>query len=117
MRNFVFFRDVQAGVQHISEPVNFDQRVSWELFIESSGLNGVPKFFIEQASTGSKCISPTEWTVYKSRCSSDGSFDLDEALVTIEKNDFKTNWFRVRFEPNGNTEGFISARISYKTFP
>lgn len=116
MRQVVLLDNVDASVQQISGEVNFDQRAAWKLFIESTGLDGTPKIYIEESTTNSFCVLPTEWTVYKNNCSGDGSFDIDEALVTIEKNDFKSNWFRIRVEAEDNTTGNITARVSYKTF-
>jgi hypothetical protein len=46
----------------------------------------------------------------------DGSFPIDDELITIEKKDFKSNWFRLRLEPNGNTTGNISIELVYKMF-
>ena len=116
MRTPTILNNSDASIQIISEYINFEQRASWKLFIESTGLDGIPKLFIQEASTKSDLIPPIDWTIYKNNCSVDGSYNLNDILVTIEKNDFKSNWFRVLIEPNGNTTGTISARVSYKTF-
>jgi hypothetical protein len=116
MRTPIILDNDNASVQLISDYINFDQRAAWKLFIESVGLDGIPKLFIQEATTNSICTLPTNWTTYKNNCSNDGSYDIDDLLVTIEKNDFKSNWFRILIEPNGNTTGTISARVSYKTF-
>jgi len=117
MRNTILLDNISADAQQVSGGVNFDKRVEWKLNIVSSGLDGTPKIFIEESYTGSKCTPPTTWTVYKAACSTDGSFDVDDNSISIEKNDFKLNWFRIRFEPNGNTTGNITATLHYKTFP
>tara|TARA_R110001632_G_C11291678_1_gene412906 strand:- start:192 stop:545 length:354 start_codon:yes stop_codon:yes gene_type:complete len=116
MRTPTILNNSDASIQIISEYINFDQRAAWKLFIESIGLDGIPKLFIQEATTKSDCTPPIDWTIYKNNCSVDGSYNLNDILVTIEKNDFKSNWFRVLIEPNGNTTGTISARVSYKTF-
>ena len=116
MRTPTILNNSDASIQIISEYINFDQRAAWKLFIESIGLDGIPKLFIQESTTKSACTPPIYWTIYKNNCSVDGSYNLNDILVTIEKNDFKSNWFRVLIEPNGNTTGTISARVSYKTF-
>ncbi len=118
MRSKVFLDNIDASITQTSEELNLDKRTEWKVFIESTGLDGTPQLFIEEATTGSKCIVPTAgWTVYQYKCNTTGEFNIDSTLVTIEKKDFKSNWFRVRFEPNGNTTGNTTVRISYKTFP
>jgi hypothetical protein len=116
MRTPIILDNADASTQLISDYINFDQRAAWKLFIESSVLDGVPKLFIQEATTNSICTPPVNWTIYKNNCSVDGSYKIDDVLVTIEKNDFKSNWFRILIEPDGNTTGTISARVSYKTF-
>lgn len=119
MRSVLLLDNIDASIQAISSEVSFWQRIEWKVFIQSTGLDGTPRLFIEEATTKSKCIFPVaqDWTIYQNKCSASYGFDIDEDLVTIEKKDFKSNWFRVRFEPNDNTTGNTTVRISYKTFP
>jgi hypothetical protein len=119
MRNVTLLDNVDASIQQISSHVNFDQRVAWKLFITTTGLDASPELFIECNNTSSKCFAPVgDWTIVCNQCNTlTDSFPLDDDVITIEKNDFKSNWFRVRVEPNGNTTGTIHVSLSYKTFP
>lgn len=118
MRNLTLLDNVDANTQQISEPVNFDHRVEWKIYINSTGLDGTPQIYIEDNSSGSKCIDPAyNWNPICNRCDELDYFPIDDDLITIEKKDFKASWFRVRVEANDNTTGTIDVRITYKTFP
>ena len=118
MRNVELFTNADASTQLISEPVNLDQRAQWKLYVYSTGLDGTPQLFIEDNTSGSKCITPTgTWTEICNPFEDYNYFELSDTTVTIEKKDFKANWFRIRIEPSGNTTGTIDVRLSYKTFP
>ena len=119
MRNVTLLDNVDASTQQISTHVNLDQRAAWKLFITSSGLDGEPQLFIEDNNTSSKCVEPTgDWNIICNPCDTvTDSFPIDDDTITIEKNSFKSNWMRVRIEPNGNTTGTITVTLSYKTFP
>lgn len=118
MRTELLLDNVDASVQQISDSVNFEQRTDWKLFVVSDSLDGVPKLFIEEIGEGSKCI-PAPTTGYTLICNpgeADGSFPIDDSTITIEKKALKTNWYRVRVEPNGNTTGNITIKLVYKTY-
>jgi hypothetical protein len=119
MRNATLLTSADASVQQISSEVNFDKRTEWKLLITSTGLDGTPHFFIEEGFTGGKCITPpTEWFIVCNPCDDvTDSFPIDDTIITIEKKDFKGNWFRVRVEPNDNTIGSITVKLGYKTHP
>lgn len=119
MRNTLLLENVDASIQQISEAVNLDQRAQWKLTISSSLLYGTPQLFIEQGFNGGKCFNPpTEWvTLCNPLNETNGSFLINDNLITIEKKDFKGNWFRVRVESENNKAGIITVKLSYKTFP
>lgn len=117
MRVVTLLDNVSASVQTISDFVNLDQRTQWQLFITSTGLDGTPKLFIEEAHTRGTCHPPTQWRVYNVKCSNvDGSFDINDNEILIERGDFKSNWIRVRLEANDNTTGSTTVEFTYKTF-
>ena len=118
MRNTTLLDNADASTQQISTSVNLDQRAQWKLVINSAGLDGTPQLFIEEGYTGSKCITPpTEWVVVCNPCLEDDYFPIDDTVISIEKKDFKGNWYRIRVEANDNTTGTITAKLHYKTFP
>ncbi len=118
MRNKTLLDNVSAGVQQISDPLNLEKRTDWELIIESSGLDGVPRLFIERGFNAGKCNPlPTEWRVLQSGCNDEGYFPIDDDTIQILKDGFTANWFRVRVETNGNTTGNITVTIHYKDYP
>tara|TARA_R110000822_G_scaffold142148_4_gene280141 strand:- start:2603 stop:2962 length:360 start_codon:yes stop_codon:yes gene_type:complete len=119
MRSTTLLTNVDASVQQISADLNFDQRAAWKVYITSSGLDGTPQLFIEDNTSPGINTAPTgDWTIVCNPCDTvTDSFPIDDTVITIEKNDFKSNWFRVRIEPNGNTTGTINVTLSYKTFP
>ena len=119
MRTSVLLGNVSASVQQISTPINFEQRTDWKLFIESDTLDGTPQLFIEEIGEGGPC-SPaptTGYTLICNPCLPDDYFPINDTIITIEKKDLKTNWFRVRVEPNDNTTGNITVKLVYKTYP
>ena len=118
MRTVTLLDNADASVQQISDFINFDQRSEWKLFIKSSSLDGEPQLFIESNNTKSACVEPTgDWTVFCNPLNLvDGSFPINDDIITIEKKDFKSNWFRLRLEPNGNTTGNITIQLVYKMF-
>lgn len=120
MRNVTLLDNVDASTQQISDFVNLDQRAAWVILITSDNLDGTPQFFIEFNNTSGKCVDPTgDWTIVCNPCdeTGEGYFPINDEVITIEKNSFKSNWIRVRVEPNDNTTGNITAVLSYKTFP
>lgn len=118
MRNATLLNNVDASVQQISEPLNLDKRTEWKIYINASGLDGTPQFYLEDNSSGSKCIDPAySWNIICNRADDLDYFPISETVLTIEKKDFKANWMRVRVEPNDNTTGTIDVRITYKTYP
>jgi hypothetical protein len=117
MRNFTFLDNLDASLSFTSEALNIDQRVEWKITIDSVNLDGIPRLFIEQGFTGGKAAPPSEWVTLCNPLNVDDYFPINDDLITIEKKDFKGNWFRVRFEPNDNTTGNTTVKLSYKTFP
>ena len=118
MRNATLLNNVDASVQQISDALNLDHRAQWKLYINATGLNGTPQLFIEDNSSGSKCIDPAyNWNIICNACDELDYFPISETVITIEKKDFKANWMRVRVDPGDNTTGTIDIRITYKTFP
>ena len=118
MRTVILLDDVDASLQQVSSHINFDQRSEWKLFIKSANLDGEPKLFIESNNSKSECVEPIgDWTVFCNPLNLiDGSFPINDELITIEKKDFKSNWFRLRLEPNGNTIGNVAIELVYKMF-
>ena len=118
MRNVTLLNDVDASRQQISAEINMDQRTEWKVYINTARLDGVPRLFIEDNTSPSKNETPTgDWNPICNTCSDIDYFTLDDTVITIEKKDFKANWFRIRIEPNDNTTGTINVSLSYKTFP
>ena len=118
MRNVTLLNNVAADVQQITAEVNMDQRTQWKVYINTAGLDGRPQLFIEDNNSPSKNETPTgNWTPICNTCSDIDYFTLDDTVITIEKKDFKANWFRIRVEANDNTTGTINVSLSYKTFP
>jgi len=118
MRNLTLLNNVDASIQSISEPINLEQRTDWELIVESSGLDDIPKLFIERGFNAGKCNPlPTDWYTLSNKCNLDGSFPIDDTEIQIEKSGFTANWFRVRIEPESNTSGNITIKIHYKQYP
>ena len=118
MRNVTLLDNVAADVQQITDEVNFDQRAQWKVYINTTGLNGRPQLYIEDNNSPSKNETPVgDWTPICNNCSDTDYFTLDDTVITIEKKDFKANWFRIRVEPVDNTTGTINVSLSYKTFP
>lgn len=118
MRNVTLFDNLSASIQQISTPINLEKRTDWELIIESSNLDAIPKLFIERGYNPGKCNPlPTEYYVLENKCNSDGSFLIDESEIQIIKNGFTANWFRIRVEPESNTTGNITAKLHYKNYP
>lgn len=119
MRNPIILDNVDASVQQISVSTNLEQRTDWKLFITSTGLDGTPHIYIEEIAEGGKC-TPAPTTGYTIICNpfdNTDYFAIDDDSITIEKKDFKSNWFRVRIEPNDNTTGSITVKLAYKSYP
>jgi hypothetical protein len=119
MRNVTFLNNVTAAISHVSVAINLDQRTEWKLRIDSSGLDGTPQLFIEEGFTGGKCLDPpTEWNIVCNPCDTvNDSFPINDDIITIEKKDFKGNWFRVRIDRADNTTGNLTVKLGYKTHP
>jgi hypothetical protein len=118
MRTIILLDNVDASTQQISIAQNFEKRTDWKLFVDATGLDGTPELYIEEIAEGGKC-SPAPTTGYTLVCNSIDELDyfpITEDL-TIEKKDFKSNWFRVRIEPNDNTTGTITVKLAYKSYP
>jgi len=118
MRTADLLDNVGVGVQQISASINLEQRTDWKLFIESDSLDGVPELFVEEIGQGGK-HSPAPTTGYTIICNpnkADGHFPINDNIITIEKTDLKTNWFRVRIEPGTNSTGNVSIKLVYKTY-
>ena len=118
MRNVTLLDNVAADVQQITAEINMDQRTEWKVYINTTGLNGRPQLYIEDNNSPSKNETPTgDWNPICNTCNDVDYFTLDDTVITIEKKDFKANWFRIRVEPTDNTAGTINVSLSYKTFP
>jgi len=117
MRALTLLNSVNANTSQLSIEVAMDQRVDWELIIEKIGTDGNPLLFIERAITSGGCAPlPVDWFVYPNKCTTDGSFLIEDDTTSIEKTSFKSNWFRVRTEPNGTTAGNLSVNIGYRMY-
>ena len=117
MRTITLLDNVDASIQQISDATNLERHTEWVLRINSSTLDAIPNLFIEEGFNGGKCLpEPTEWSVVPFKCDGTGTFEITESEVKIRSKQFLANWFRVRVEPNGNTTGTITIKLSYKDY-
>lgn len=117
MRTITLFDNVDASIQQISDATNLERHTEWVLRINSSTLDAIPNLFIEEGFNGGKCLpEPTEWSVVPFKCDGTGTFEITESEVNIRSKQFLANWFRVRVEPNGNTTGTMTIKLSYKDY-
>ena len=118
MRKTILLDNVDASVQQISEAQNLEKRTDWKLFVTATGLDGTPHLYLEEIAEGGKC-SPAPTTGYTLICNTIDDLDyfpITEDL-TIEKKDFKANWYRVRLEANDNTTGTVTVKLAFKDYP
>ena len=117
MRTITLFDNVDASIQQISDATNLERHTEWVLRVNSSTLDAIPNLFIEEGFNGGKCLpEPTAWSVLPFKCDGTGTFEITESEVKIRSKQFLANWFRVRVEPNGNTTGTITIKLSYKDY-
>ena len=87
------------------------QDMRWSISVTSSGINGIPKIYIEES------LDNTYWSARKNN-TPNGILDyflLDDIVVTIRDSYFMGKYIRIRVEPNGTTTGSVSAKLGVKT--
>ena len=81
------------------------------LSIVSSGLDGIPKIYIEESADN------ITWDALDNNTPNGvlDYFPMDENSISIRDSYFMGKSIRIRVEPNGNTTGLISAKLVVKT--
>ena len=112
MRTEILFNSIDASVSQTSTPYFIDcgQDMRWMLTVKSTGLNGIPRLFVEETPNGSDWIP-----LNNNKQGKFNYFPLDDDLISIRDSYFMGKAFRVRIETNGNTSGTIDATLVVKT--
>jgi hypothetical protein len=108
MRTEILLTDADASITQIGDYViDCGQDMRWMMSIVSSGLNGIPKIYIEETADNISWIPLENKDLYY--------FPMDDNLISIRDSYFMGKSIRIRVEPNGNTSGLISAKLVVKT--
>ena len=112
MRTEFLLTDADASITQIGEyEIDCGQDMRWMLSIKSTGLDGEPKIYVEESADN------IDWIPLNNN-NENGILDyfpMNYSLISIRDSYFMGKSIRVRIEPNGNTSGFINAKLVVKT--
>ena len=111
MRTEILFNNADASVNQssIAYVIDCGQDMRWLLTMKSTGLDGIPKIFIEETPNG------VDWIPLNNHSDGLDHWLLDDNLITVRDSYFMGKAFRLRLEANGNTTGTIYADLVVKT--
>lgn len=113
MRTEVLLDTVDASVQQIgSYVIDCGQDMRWMLTIQSTGLDGTPRAYIEESNNN------TDWIPLDNNDCDEGVIDyfpISDNLISIRDSYFMGKSIRIRVEPNDNTTGTVYADLVVKT--
>ena len=121
MRTTLLLDNVDASQAQTSEWVPFQQRAEWLVtvfLVGATPLDGEPHLIIElsnqKESPKDDQAVPLPDVLAKNE---PGYFVVDELPFGVKNGHLEAEFFRVRLEPNGNTQGNVSVDFGFKTFP
>ena len=112
MRTELLLDNADASITQIGEyEIECGQDMRWVLAINSNGLDGIPKIYLEESADN------VNWVALNNNDESGilDYFPMDDNLISIRDSYFMGKSIRIRVEPNGNTSGLITAKLVVKT--
>jgi hypothetical protein len=112
MRTEILLNNADASATQIgSFQIESGQDMRWMLSIVSSGLDGIPRIYVEESADN------ITWDALDNNDPSGvlDYFPMDDNSISIRDSYFMGKSIRIRVEPNGNTTGLISAKLVVKT--
>ena len=112
MRTEFLLTGADASITQISEyEIDCGQDMRWMISVNSTGLDGIPRIYIEESADN------IDWIPLNNNDQSGilDYFPMDSSLISIRDSYFMGKSIRIRVEPNGNTSGFINAKLVVKT--
>lgn len=111
MRTEIFFTNVDASVQQISQSLLIEcgQDMRYLFQVTKSGADGNPDLFIEES------LDNSIWTLVPNYETDNQAFPLDQDTIGLRDSYFMGKYIRLRIEPNGTTTGTVSAILGIKT--
>ena len=112
MRTELLLDNADASITQIGEyEIECGQDMRWVLAINSSGLDGIPKIYLEESADN------VNWVALNNNDESGilDYFPMDDNLISIRDSYFMGKSIRIRVEPNGDTSGLITAKLVVKT--